>query len=186
MTDLPEVIELGPEEEARRLWTRALKARKGADDIVSLSEALDFGVHAAEILVVYRLQPVKDQFPATIGLQLQLPVPEVDPQRDGVGVPKVLDFTDVIDILSGEDLACVAPSMHRGWEDRRFSCRRSRVAAQEAIGIALTADEQRDLLLLAAYRNRLFRCPPPVRVEPAAIDRAFPSLERVVEALLAD
>lgn len=184
MTQQPKIIELGPEDEARRLWARAVEARSAPDDIVALSEALDLGVHAAEILVVHRLQPVKDQFPATIGLQLQLPVPEVDPHRDGIGVPKVLDFTDAVDLLSAEDLECVAPGMHRGWEDRRFSCRRSRVAAQEAVGVSLSAAEQEDLLLLAAYRNRLFRCPPPVRVEPAAIERAFPTLERVVSALL--
>jgi hypothetical protein len=184
MTERDDVVELGPEEEARRLWVRAIEARKTPDDIVALSDALNLGVHAAEILVVHRLQPVKDEFPATIGLQLQLPVPDVDPHRDGVGVPKVLDFAEAIDLLSGEELECVAPGMHRGWEDRRFSCRRSRVAAQQAVGIRLSADEQQALLLLAAYRNRLFRCPPPVRVEPAAIERAFPTLERVVEALL--
>jgi hypothetical protein len=184
MTNLRDVVELGPEEEAQRLWARAMEARKTPDDIVALSEALELGVHAAEILVVYRLQPVKDEFPATIGLQLQLPVPEVDPHRDGVGVPKVLDFADAIDLLSAEELACVAPGMHRGWEDRRFSCRRSRVAAQQQVGISLSADEQQDLLLLAAYRNRLFRCPPPVRVEPGAIEAAFPTLERVVKTLL--
>ncbi len=186
MSQLPDAIELGPEEEARRLWAGALEARKAADaDLVSLCESLDLGLHAAEILVIHLLQPVKDRFPATIGLQLNLPDPAVDPYRDGISVPKILEFTDAIDLLSAEELECVSPGLHRGWEDRRFSCRRSRAAAQETIGITLSADEQEQLLLLAAYRNRLFRCPPPVRVVPGLILPAFQSLERLVEKMLA-
>lgn len=185
MVPMPEMIELGPEEEARRLWSGALEARKAAaDDVVSLCESLDLGLHAAEILVIQLLQPIKDQFPATIGLQLEMPTPEVDAHRDGMATPKTLDFTDVIDLLSDEELECVSPGMHRGWEDRRFSCRRSRAAAQGAVGLRLTADEQQQLLLLAAYRNRLFRSPPPVRVVPGEILTAFQSLERLVEGLL--
>jgi hypothetical protein len=185
MTQLADVIELKPEEEARRLWNGALQARDAAvDDLVSLYESLDLGLHAAEILAIHLLQPIKDDFPATIGVQLNMPMPEVDPHRDGIHVPKVLQFTDVIDLLSAEQLECVSPGMHRGWEDRRFSCNRSRTAAQEAIGVTLTADEQIQLLLLAAYRNRLFRCPPPVRVVPGEIRPAFKVLERLVEGLL--
>jgi hypothetical protein len=185
MTESAAVFELGPEDEARRLWKGALEARDAAsEDLVSLCESLDLGLHAAEILVVQLLQPIKDRFPATIGLQLNLPTPEVDPERDGIHVPNVLQFNDVIDLLSGDALSCVSPGLHRGWEDRRFSCQRSRAAAQEAIGITLSADDQDQLLLLAAYRNRLFRCPPPVRVVPGDIQLAFRCLERMVEGLL--
>lgn len=182
---LAAVIELGPEDEARRLWNGALAARDAAsDDLVALAESIDLGVHAAEILVIQLLQPIKDKFPATIGLQLNLPEPEVDPHRDGINIPKVLQFNDLIDLLSGKELECVSPGMHRGWEDRRFSCQRSRVAAQEAIGVTLSPDDQAQLLLLSAYRNRLFRCPPPVRVVPGEIRTAFRHLERLVEGLL--
>ncbi len=179
-----EVIELGPEEEAKRLWGRTLEARN-AGDLVSLCEALDLGLHAAEILVIHLLQPIKDRFPATIGLQLNMPDPDVDAHRDGINVPKTLEFTDVIDLLSAEELECVSPGMHRGWEDRRFSCRRSRAAAQAAVGISLSSEGQEQLLLLAAYRNRLFRSPPPVRVMPGQIQAAFPQLEKLVEGLSA-
>jgi hypothetical protein len=185
MNQLSGTIDLGPEEEARRLWSAAQESRKAAaDDLVSLCESLDLGLHAAEILAIHLLQPIKDSFPATIGVQLNLPDPEVDPHRDGINVPKVLEFTDVIDLLSEEELECVSPGMHRGWEDRVFSCRRSRAAAQEAIGVTLSADDQNALLLLAAYRNRLFRCPPPVQVVPGDILPAFERLERLVEELL--
>jgi len=39
------------------------------------------------------------------------------------------------------------------------------------------------LLLLAAYRNRLFRCPPPVRVVPGEILDALVTLDRLVAGL---
>jgi hypothetical protein len=177
MNQLPKVIELGSEEEARRLWSRASEARS-AGDLVSLCESLDLGLHAVEVLVIHLLQSIKDQFPATIGLQLNMPEPRVDAQRDGISVPKTLEFIDVIDLLSEEELECVSPGLHRGWEDRRFSCRRSRSAAQESVGVTLTVAEQESLLLLTAYRNRLFRCPPPVRVDTDEIRAAFPALER--------
>jgi hypothetical protein len=180
-----DTIELSPEGEARRLWSAAGERAAGAPELVPLLEALDLGVHAAEILVIQALQSVKDQFPATIAAQLVMPTPEVDPHRDGIQVPKVLQFTDAIDLLSEDDLECVSPGMHRGWEDRRFACRRSRVLARETIGISLSRTDQEQLLLLAAYRNRLFRCPPPVRVAPGAIVAAWPGLERVMEHLLA-
>ena len=185
MTRLADTIDLGPKDEALRLWGAAVEAQRGAtDDLVKLFECLDLGLHAAEILAIHLLQPAKDKFPATIAVQLNTPDPEVDPHRDGIHVPKVLQFTDVIDLLSGEELECVSPGMHRGWEDRRFSCRRSRAVAQEAIGVTLSAEEQDQLLLLSAYRNRVFRCPPPVRVEPGKVQAAFKSLERLMRELV--
>jgi hypothetical protein len=184
MSSLADVIELGPEEEARRLWEGALEARaRAADDLVALCESLDLGLRAAEILTVHRLNPIRDQFPATIGLQLEMPGPEVDRHRDGIQVPKALQFNEAIDLLSDPELTCVSPGMHRGWEDRRFSCRRSRVTAQEVIGVTLNAEEQEQLLTLAAYRNRLFRTPPPVLVRPADIIEAYGALDRMVAGL---
>jgi hypothetical protein len=185
MSELPEVIELGPEEEGRRLWQGALKAQDAAPgDLVALFEALDLGLRAAEILVMYRLQPVRSDFPATIGIQLETPSAEVEAHRDAVNVPNSLPFTAVLDLLSAEELECVSPGLHRGWEDRRFSCKRSRVTAKTALGITLGEKEREELLLLSAYRNRIFRSPPPVRVVRREILAGFPTLNRLVEALL--
>ena len=185
MTQLPDVITLGPEDEAKRLWEGAAQAKESATtDLVSLCESIELGVHAAEILVIQRLLPVKDQFPATIGVQLQVPVPEVDAYRDAVSVPNSLGFTEILDLLRGEDLECVGPRMHRGWEDRRFSCKRARVTVQEVVGVTLTSDERDQLLLLAAYRNRIFRYPPPLQLVPGDILPAFDALSRLVENLL--
>jgi len=179
-----DVIILGPLDEARRLWKGAVEARKSADeDVVALCNFLDLGLHAAEILVIHLLQPVKANFPATIGLGLDTPDPEVDVHRDAISEPKALQFTDLLDLLSDEELECVGPRMHRGWEDRRFSCRRSRATSREALGVNLGDAERNDLLLLAAYRNRIFRYPPPVRVERARVLRAFGALSNLIESL---
>ncbi len=185
MSGLPDVIELDLQEEATRLWKGAKSAFDAADeDIVALCASLDLGLHAAEIFVIKMLQPVRDRFPATIGLQLELPTAEVDAHRDGMTMPHTLQFHDIVDLLSGEQLECVSPGMHRGWEDRRFSCRRSRITAQTAIGVTLDAADQSDLLVLAAYRNRLFRYPPPVRIVPAEISSAYGALVRLVDRLV--
>lgn len=181
-----DIIELGPEEEAVRIWNGAKAAfeRAGAD-VAALFESLDLGLRAVEILVVHRLQPVKAAFPATIGLLLDLPAPEIDVERDAIQVPRALQFTDVLDLLSEPELACVGPGLHRGWEDRRFACRRSRETARDAVGISLNDPQRKDLLLLAAYRNRFFRTPPPIRVVQKDILSAYPSLVDLVERLTA-
>ncbi len=184
MSVTADTIRLGPEEEARRLWAGAKAAiSKPEGDFVALCEALDIGLRAAEIWIVHLLQPVKSKFPATIVLQLEVPEPAVDVMRDAVLAPKSIDFTELIDLLSDPELECVGPHLHRGWEDRRFSCRRSRETAQEALGVVIAEAQRDDLLLLAAYRNRLFRHPPPIEVRPKAIRKAFESLERLLKAL---
>lgn len=185
MSNVPESITLGPEEEARRLWDGATQARQQADgDLVALCESLDLGLRAAEILVVQKLQQVRSKFPATITLQLETPDPEIDVARDAVTEPKALQFTDIIDLLSAEDLNCVSPGLHRGWEDRRFSCRRSRKTALEATGIALAEADRERLLLLSACRNRIFRYPPPVTIKPPAMLDALGILDKLVNRLL--
>ena len=185
MTDsLPEVLELGPREEAERLWHGTIKARQGAGgNLVALCETLDLGLRAAEIVVIDKLGPIRDQFPATIAIQLERPDPRVDTVADAITVPNSLQFTEILDLLSHEELECVAPGLHRGWEDRRFSCKRSRATAQEALKVSLTAGERGDLLLLSSYRNRIFRAPPPVRVVPGEILAAFGSLEELMARL---
>ena len=184
MSALPSVIDLGPAEEAERLWLGSLEAREDAgNDLAALCEALELGVRAVEVLAVHKLMAVKEHFPATVQAQLETPAPDVDALRDAVHVPNCLEFTAILDLLSSEDLDCVSPGMHRGWEDRRFACKRSRVTAREALDVTLDADAREKLLVLAAYRNRIFRTPPPLRLVPLQILNAFGALDRMKEAL---
>lgn len=181
---VPEVIELGPEEEAGRLWKGALRAFAHApDSLVALCESLDLGIRTAEIIAFQRLRPSREKFPGTIAMQLEEPLADVDVHRDAEVVSKALNMTEILDLLSDERLGCVAPKLHRGWEDRRLSCTRSRATAWKALGISLDDDTREKLLLLTAYRNRIFRCPPPIRISTADILDAFPALVSLIEKL---
>lgn len=189
-----EVHVLGPRDEARRLWQAAEEAlnrpgqeRPGQErpghDFAPLCEALDLGARAIEILAVDRLATVRADFPASIAMLLESPDPEVDPTRDAIQIPRSLSFLDVIDMLSDDELDCVSPKLHHGWEDRRCSCLRSRKLSRQTAGSSLGLEERDQLLLLAAYRNRIFRVPPPVKIVPAEIRAAFPALRRLYQGL---
>jgi len=184
-TTLPAAIRLDAREEARRLWTGAREARDRADrDLAPLCACLDLGLRAAEILAGQVLQEVRGRLPGTVALRLELPVPEVEVRRDAIAEPHLLTFTEFLDLASAEDLDCVGPHLHRGWEDRRASCRRARRTAQEALGFTLAPEERDALLRLAAWRNRIFRYPPPVLLEPPRILADLPALDPLVACLL--
>ncbi|MHC4931193.1 MAG: hypothetical protein ACYTGV_03270 [Planctomycetota bacterium] len=177
MSRLPETISLTPEEEAERLWKGSQDAfAAAADDFIFLCSALDLGVRAVETMAIQRLQPARASFPATIGSQLETPDPEVQPARDALAVPRTLQFIQILDLLSEDELECVSPRLHTGWEDKHYSCLRSRSLARETIGLSLGAEARAGLLLLAAYRNRIFRTPPPIRIVTKDLLDAFPAL----------
>lgn len=173
-----EKVTLEAAEESGRLWNEAERALAGGG-LVHLCEAVELGLRAVEILAVQRLQSVRGAVPATVALLLETPEPAVDVLRDAVSVPPTISFTEIVDMLSEESLECVGPHLHRGWEDRRFACRRVRRIAQEAVGFVIEPEEREQLLLLAAYRNRIFRYPPPVVVEPSRLRAAFAALRAV-------
>jgi len=186
MTDAAAIIVLRPRDEAARLWRVANVALERAGERFEwLCEALDLGARAVEIVTIDRLQPVRARFPATIGSQLELPEPEVDVLRDAMAHPNALQLIDVIDLLSEDGESCVSPQLHRGWEDRRASCSRSRELARSACGTSIEPPAREQLLLLEAYRKRIFRFPPPVRIVPAEIRQAYPALTRLYDALTA-
>jgi hypothetical protein len=178
------IIEISPQEEADRLWRGARDAFGEAEEqLARLCEAIDLGIRAVEIQVFLRLQPVRERFPGSIAMLLESPSPEVDLREDALAVPPTLTFIDMIDMLSDDDLECVSRKLHHGWEDRAHACRRARNLAREALGIVLDAERQGDLLALEAYRNRIFRAPPPVRIVASEITSAFPSLAWLYQTL---
>jgi hypothetical protein len=185
MNEQVDGVILTPEGEAERLWRRAEEAFiRAPGSIAQLCEAIDLGVRVIEIGVVSRLQPIRNQFPATIAALLESPPPDVDPMRDFVHPPHSLSYLDVVDMLSEDTLACISHSLHRGWEDRRESCRRSRERTRNVIGFSLSEDERKPLMLIGAYRNRLFALPPPVRIVPSEVIGAFPSLAVLADRLI--
>ena len=105
------------------------------------------------------------------------------PARDALAVPRTLEFIQILDLLSEDELSCVSPRLHTGWEDKHYSCLRSRALARETTGVTLGETEREPLLTLAAYWNRIFRAPPPIRVRPREILDAFPALAGLAERL---
>lgn len=186
MSVLVEEVLLSPETEAERLWIGAQQAFHNAwDDVVDLSEAIDLGVRVVEILTIRCLEPVRNEFPATIKSLLESLPPEVSAERDFLHPPESLTFIDAVDMLSASDLPCISPRLHHGWEDRVASCRRSRARTRRATGVSLDATQRDGLSLIGAHRNRIFLLPPPVRIVPAEVLGAFPILIEVVEHLFA-
>lgn len=185
MSEQIDEVTLTAEGEAERLWRRAEEAFiQAPGSIAQLCEAIDLGVRVVEIGVVSRLQPIAPEFPATIAALLESPPAEVDTMRDFVHPPKSLTFLDIVDMLSQEKLPCISQQLHRGWEDRIESCRRSREKTLNAIGFSLSEEERKPLMLIGAYRNRLFALPPPVRIIPKQVISAFPTLSVLAEKLL--
>ena len=179
-----EAVTLDSRDEYRRLWAGALKAYDSAAEIlVSLSEALDLGIRAAEILFTHKLHPIRSHFPASIESLLEEPALEVDVDRDALHVPATLQFVDAMDMLSDPQLTCVSRQLHRGWEDPRASCFRSRGKAQSVTGITLSEEARHRLLLLLAHRNRIFRMSPPVKIVVPEVLGAYPALVDLMEGL---
>lgn len=186
MSKLVENVYLSAEAEAERLWYGAQEAfHEARESIVCLSEAVDLGVRVVEIMTVRRLQPFRDAFPATIASLLESPTPHVDPKRDFLHPAKSLRFIDVLDMLSATDLPCISPDLHHGWEDRVASCRRSRVRTKRATQISVDETQRDALMLIGAYRNRIFLLPPPVQIVTNEVLDAFPILVELVERLFA-
>jgi hypothetical protein len=177
-------VRVSPSEEAARLWEGATAMfGRARGDFGALLSALNLGVRAVEIAAIPKLQRVSGSFPATIQAELEAPPEEVDVARDALAAPKSIHFVEVLDLLSDDALDCVGPNLHRGWEDKRPACLRSRKLAREATGARVDASSRKQLLLLAAYRNRLFWLPPPVRVVVPDVISAFPALARLYEGI---
>ena len=186
MSKITEGIMISSEFEAKRLWAGSMEAFwKGPEDIVTLCEAVDLGTRVVEILTVQLLQPERKKFPDTIASLLQPPPPEVEPERDFLHAPKWLRYIDVLDMLSAEELPCISPQLHHGWEDKVASCHRSREFARAVTGVSLDENSLEDLVLIGAYRNRIFRLPPPVWIVPADVKSAYQTLIDVVAQLFA-
>ncbi len=184
MSQLLEEEWLKPKFEAQRLWDGTLEAlRKAPKGIIHLCEAIDLGTRVVEILTVQRLESVRDKFPATIASLLKAPPPEVEADRDFLHAPKWLRYIDVLDLLSGKQLSCISPQLHHGWEDKHSACHRVRAYTAEVTGISLGEKSRDDLILIGAYRNRIFRLPPPVRIIPNEVMGAYLTLINVVERL---
>ncbi len=186
MSTLPDVLQLSSLEEADRLWRGAREAFSTADArLVSLCSAIDLGLRAAELYAVDRLKETKHSFASQIRDRLEANDPKVHWRRDALGAPSCVDFRVLLDLMSAAELECIAPDAHRSGEASPSSCERSRGAASSVLGFSLSGEDRDLLLLLLAYRNRIFRCAPPVDLRKDEVLVAFPALVQLVERLQA-
>lgn len=184
MNRLPEVLTLDIQEEARRLWRGAQLAFQQADSsVVALCESIDLGVRAAELFAVRSLQEMREGFPEPLRAHLQSQEPKIHWFRDAMdGVP-CLQFRVLLDLMSEPELECIAAELHEGAVKAPFPCERARASARAVLGFTLGGEDRDLLLLLLAYRNRIFRCVPPVELRKEEVLVAFPALVQLVEKL---
>lgn len=186
MSTEPEGVFLSPRVEAERLWKGVEEiSDRARDDIAALSEMIELGIRAVEILTIECLRRVRFEFPTSVAVLLDPPPPDVDPTRDFVHAPKTLQLVDALDMLSDPVLPCISLGLHRGWVDRAQVCRELRNNTKRATDLSLDVTQRDALMLLGAYRNRIFLLPPPVRIAPDEVLQAFPIVTMLVEQLLA-
>ena len=153
-------------------------------DPVQRTAALAIAIRAAELRIVARLLPVADRFPVTIqGHLAGSASPAVSVQDAIVDPASAIDLLDLLEMLSEPGLSCVAPRLYRGWQDRVQARREARAICVEAVGFSITAGERDALLLALALRNRLLRIPPPVELEPEAVEEALKAVTGLLERL---
>jgi len=144
------------------------------DDAVSSLAALTLRIRAVEIQLVERLLPVASQFPATIQEHLSQPESSSVGIRDAFVDPSApIGLMDLLEMLSADNLAPIAPRLYRGWQDRVQARRDARRISTEAVGFSLTAEERDALLMAVALRNRLMRSFPPLDVEQSQVVEAI-------------
>ena len=163
--------------------------RSGAgrsDNPLEQASGLEAAFRAFHLLALSKLYRVKEQFPATNQGLMVVPEPQIHPERDAlVHAADFLAPIDVIDLLSETGLPCVAPYLHRGWQDRQRSCLHARQLAASAFGFWIGGEERGALMTGIAIVNRVALVPPPVQLDPAATREAYKPVLHLVERLAA-
>jgi hypothetical protein len=149
----------------------------GSDAPLELATALLLAGRAAQLQLLEAVQREAGGLPAPIQALLALPAPGLAPERDALADPaEALLLEDLIDLVSLEETPCIAPRLHRGWQDRRQSCREARRRCGAAVGLSLDAARRAALLEALALIKRVFQLPPPLALEAAALRRGLTAL----------
>lgn len=152
--------------------------------LVELAWCIEAVQRAVYLLAFDAFAEQADSYPVTIQSLLSRPDPELSIDRDALVEPQeVLGFAEVIDMLSHQQLSCVAPRLHRGWQDKKQSCRETRQLSSGAVGTSLDQTERDGLLAGLAIRNRVFVLPPPLTVDVAQAREALAPLLALVKRI---
>ncbi len=168
----------------------ASAARSGlgrSDQPEDLMQALLLSTRAAHLLALHKIQAVRAKFPATLQALLSQPDPAIEVTRDAFTEPRdFICFDDLLDLLSAEALPCTAPRLHRGWQDKKQSCRDARKITAGAVGLSLQPDERDALLEGWALQNRFFFMPPPLQLSADQVVRCLPPVLGLIKRLAPD
>jgi len=178
------VVELDHEAAAERLLADLQQqSGAGSNSPTQAAAALLLTIRAAHLLALAKVQGVQG-YPATVQALLNVPEPAVDPERDAAFDPgDSLTFVDLLDLLSQEQLPCLAPHLHRGWQDKTQSCRQARRLTTAAFGHELDGEGRRALLAAQAITNRVFVAPPPVVLDLRRVRKAVRDVLRLISHL---
>lgn len=137
-----------------------------SESAVEVALALAMAVRSAQLLAFQHLAQVKDRFPAPIQAVLARPEAAVSLDRDLQGsTGDSLSFANILDLLSEKDLPCISMGLHRGWQDKRQSCRQARGVTCTAVGFYLNKEERDHLLMASVLLSRTLEMPLPARVD---------------------
>jgi hypothetical protein len=173
---------------AERLLAAAEQSGLACTDApVGLVAVLELVSRAATLLVLDRIRQRAGSYPSSLQTLLSRPEPDVQVERDAaLDAADFLGWRDGIDLLSQQTLPCVAPRLHRGWQDKRQSCRQARRITHDAVGFSLDAEQRDGLLRGLALRNRVFVAPPPARLSAAELRASLRVLVELTERLAPD
>jgi hypothetical protein len=134
-----------------------------SDQPLDIAVATELCFRAMTVLAQSALEGAREDY--TVALQAMMHAPQfaIDEERDAlVDERDFLGCLDVIDLLSAEGLDCVAPRLHRGWQDRHQSCRQARRVSSDKLGFSLAASERAAIVAAWGVCHRVMRIPPPV------------------------
>jgi len=155
-----------------------------SDDPIDVARAIRLCLRAAQALAFQLFEAVRDDYPVTIQALMATPETGLDVDLDArIDPTELLGFVELLDMLSDSGLSCIAPRLHRGWLDKKQSCREARLVSTGRAGFALTGGEREDLMLGLAVTNRVFVVPPPFEGEAERWKRALPPMLNLVERL---
>ena len=97
-----------------------------------------------------------------------------------------LGLADLLDLLSDERLTCLAPRLHRGWQDKSQSCREARAAVREQLTDSIGAGTREALKRALALNRRAFGVPGPVELDPSALRSSLNVVLELIDQLAPD
>ncbi|MCP4603663.1 MAG: hypothetical protein GY847_24625 [Proteobacteria bacterium] len=170
---------------AERLLKSLVQSQLAAsDDPIELAYAVGIEIRAAHLIGMEHINAVSHEFPASIQGLMDLPEPEIDTDRDAyVESHDYIGFLELIDILSEEESECIAPHIHRGWQDKVQSCREARGIARNATKYSIGTNYREWLLKAMAIHNRVFHVPAPVQLHSTKVRTALSSVLDLIERL---